>query len=173
MDLDSVKSSIRIVENFPKEGINFKDITTLLQDFEVFNSVIEHLYNRYKDMKIDYVAGVDSRGFIFGTPLALKLGVGFVPIRKVGKLPHDTHSVSYDLEYGSDTLQIHKDAFHNKKANVLLVDDLLATGGTAEASLKLIEMTGSQCVEALFLINLKFLGGEKKLNVPIYSIIEE
>lgn len=173
MDLQRVKDSIRVVDNFPKEGISFKDITTLLQDYEVFNSVIEHLYERYKDIPIDYVAGIDSRGFIFGTPLALKLGVGFVPIRKAGKLPAETFSVSYDLEYGSDTLEIHKDAFRGEGKRVLLVDDLLATGGTARASVQLIEKSGNKVVEAVFLINLKFLNGESRIPAKIYSIIED
>jgi adenine phosphoribosyltransferase len=164
--------SIRVIPNFPKEGISFKDITTLLNDPKVFAEVIEIFYEKYKDMNIDYVAGIESRGFIFGTPLALKLGVGFVPIRKAGKLPAETISTTYDLEYGSDTLEIHKDAFHEKNANVLLVDDLLATGGTASATIDLIEKTGSKVVESAFLIHLKFLEGEKKIKTPIFSIIE-
>jgi len=170
---DKIQESIRVVPNFPKEGINFMDITTLLNQGELFSKLIEHLYERYKDKNIDYIAGIDSRGFIFGAPLAVKLGVGFVPIRKKGKLPYETYSVSYDLEYGSDTLEIHKDAFHNREANVLLVDDLLATGGTASAAIELIEKSGAKVYETFFLINLKFLKGENKIKSPIYSIIEE
>jgi len=158
-----LKSKIRDVENFPKEGIVFKDITTLLNDYESLNLVIESAYQFFKDKNIDFVAGIDSRGFIFGTPLALKLGVGFVPIRKKNKLPAETYSVTYDLEYGTDTLEIHKDAFLNKDSRILLVDDLLATGGTASASIDLIEKTGSKAVYTLFLINLLFLNGEEKL----------
>ncbi len=173
MNVEKIKEAIRIVPNFPKEGINFMDITTLLNRGDLLEEVINHLYERYKDKKIDYVAGIDSRGFIFGTPLAVKLGVGFVPIRKKGKLPSDTYSVSYELEYGSDTLEIHKDAFHNKKANVLLVDDLLATGGTASSAVKLIKMCGAEVYEAIFLINLTFLHGEKRVDANIYSLIEE
>jgi adenine phosphoribosyltransferase len=168
-----VKDAIRTVPNFPKDGINFMDITTLLNNGKLLDEVISHFYERYKDEKIDFVAGIESRGFILGTPLAIKLGVGFVPIRKVGKLPHETFQVSYDLEYGKDTLEIHKDAFHNKNANVLLVDDLLATGGTAKAAIELIEKSGANVVEALFLINLTFLNGEEKLNKKSYSLIRE
>jgi len=169
-----IRKSLRIVPNFPKDGINFMDITTLINNGKLFSKLINHLYERYKDSHIDYIAGIDSRGFIFGTPLAIKLGIGFVPVRKKGKLPAETFKVSYDLEYGSDTLEIHKDAFQNKKkARVLMVDDLLATGGTAEASLKLIEMTGAEVVESFFLINLKFLNGESKLRSKIYSIVDE
>ena len=174
MNLDNLRKSIRVVENFPKDGINFMDITTLLNDGKIFNALIEHLFDRYKNMDIDYIAGIDSRGFIFGAPLAVKLGIGFVPVRKVGKLPSETYQVSYDLEYGKDTLEIHKDAFHNKKdAKIILIDDLLATGGTAEACIKLINMTGAKVVESIFLINLKFLNGEKRVNSKIYSIINE
>jgi adenine phosphoribosyltransferase len=125
-------------------------------------------------MNLDYIAGIESRGFIFGAPLASKLGIGFVPVRKKGKLPAETCQVTYDLEYGTDTLELHKDAFHNNKnARILVVDDLLATGGTAEATLKLIDEVGGKVVESFFLINLKFLNGESRLNSNIYSIIEE
>lgn len=173
MNIDEIRESIRVVPNFPKEGINFMDITTLLNNGELLSSLVDHLYERYRDRKIDYVAGIDSRGFIFGTPLAVKLGVGFVPIRKKGKLPHETHSISYDLEYGSDSLEIHKDAFHNREANVLLVDDLLATGGTASAAVELIQRSGAKVYESFFLINLKFLKGEDRVNSTVYSILEE
>jgi adenine phosphoribosyltransferase len=168
-----LKNSIRVVKDFPKEGINFMDITTVLNQGELFNELIEHLYNRYKNQNIDFVAGIESRGFIFGAPLAMKLNCGFVPIRKAGKLPSETYQVSYDLEYGSDTLEIHKDAFQNKKSRVLLIDDLLATGGTSSATVKLVEKTGSEVIEAVFIINLKFLNGEKKLSVPVYSVLDE
>ncbi len=173
MTINEIRNSIRVVQNFPKDGIEFKDITTILNDPKVFSEAIHIFYERYKNMNIHYVAGAESRGFIFGVPLALKLGVGFVPIRKKGKLPAETISVSYELEYGSDTLEIHKDAFHEKEANVLFIDDLLATGGTAEASIKLIEKSGSKVVESAFFINLKFLKGEEKLSSPIFSIIDE
>lgn len=173
MDIEKIRKSIRVIKNFPKDGINFMDITTFLNDGKLLGDLIDHLFDRYKDMDIDYVAGIDSRGFIFGTPLAIRLGVGFVPIRKVGKLPSKTYKVTYDLEYGTDTLELHTDAFHNKSANILLVDDLLATGGTAEAALKLIKMSGSNVIESLFIINLKFLNGEKKLDSKIYSVLEE
>ena len=168
-----LKKAIRIVKNFPKEGINFMDITTVLNQGKLFNELIEHLYSRYKNQNIDFVAGIESRGFIFGAPLATKLNCGFVPIRKAGKLPAETYQMSYDLEYGSDTLEVHKDAFQNKKSRVLLIDDLLATGGTSSASIKLIEETGSEVIEAVFIINLKFLKGEEKLSVPVYSVLDE
>ena len=168
-----LKNAIRIIKDFPKDGINFMDITTVLNQGELFNELIEYLYNRYKNQNIDFVAGIESRGFIFGAPLATKLNCGFVPTRKAGKLPSETYQVSYDLEYGSDTLEIHKDAFQNKKSRVLLIDDLLATGGTSSATVKLVEKTGSEVIEAVFIINLKFLNGEKKLSVPVYSVLDE
>jgi adenine phosphoribosyltransferase len=173
MTIEELNNKIRVISDFPKEGIQFKDITTILNDSEAFQTIINIFYERYKDLEIDYVAGIESRGFIFGTPLALKLGVGFVPVRKIGKLPSKTVSVSYDLEYGSDTLEIHEDAFHGKNAKVLLIDDLLATGGTASATVQLIEKTGASVIESAFLIHLKFLGGEKKIKSPIFSIIED
>ncbi len=172
MNIEKIREAIRVVPNFPKEGINFMDITTLLNRGELFQQVTNHLYERYRDRGIEYIAGIESRGFIFGASLATKLGIGFVPIRKKGKLPAETYSVSYDLEYGSDTLEIHKDAFHNRDAKVVLIDDLLATGGTASSAIKLIEKCGAKVDEVFFLINLKFLKGEEKLGVPTYSILE-
>lgn len=174
-DRQAIFNTIRDIHDYPKPGIVFKDITTLLNNPVQFESLINGLYERYKDSGLDYIAGVDSRGFIFGTPLAMKLGIGFVPIRKAGKLPHKTLSEKYSLEYGEDELQIHLDAFHDKQgAKVLLIDDLIATGGTAVAAAKLIENVGAECVEACFLISLEFLDGRKNLEAmtPVYSVLE-
>ena len=158
-----VKEKIRAVENFPKEGIVFRDITTALKEADTLKLMIDYLCDQFKDTKIDYVAGIESRGFIFGMPMAYKLNAGFVPIRKPKKLPAEVLSQSYDLEYGSDTIEIHKDAIP-EGANVLIVDDLLATGGTAEAACKLINKTGGNLVGIAFLIELEALNGREKLD---------
>ncbi len=174
-DKQELINSIRDVPDYPKPGVLFKDITTLLNNPVQFAKLIDGLAERYKSMGLDYIAGVDSRGFIFGAPLALKLGIGFVPIRKAGKLPSKTISESYSLEYGEDELEMHIDAFHGKAgAKVLLIDDLIATGGTAVAAAKLIGRVEAECVEACFLISLEFLGGRKELEAvtPVYSVIE-
>jgi adenine phosphoribosyltransferase len=169
MDL---KSLIRDVPDFPKPGIVFKDITTLLNNAEGLRYCIDALAEKVADLNVDYIVGMESRGFIFGTPLAYKMGVGFVPVRKPGKLPSDIHSVEYALEYGSDRLEIHQDAFH-PGSRVLVIDDLIATGGTAAATAKLIEQTGSSLVGFGFIIELTFLDGRKNLpDVPIVSLIE-
>ena len=167
--------SIRDVPDFPKPGILFKDITTLLNNSEAYTMLMEHLEARYKDYKIDYIAGIESRGFIFGAALALKLGTGFVPVRKKGKLPSATIAEKYALEYGFDEVEIHIDAFEGKEgARVLLIDDLIATGGTAAAAAKLIKDAGAECIEACFVINLAFLEGTKKLAgiTSHYSVLE-
>ena len=174
-DKQDLINSIRDIPDYPKPGVLFKDITTLLNNPVQFAKLIDGLAERYESMGLDYIAGVDSRGFIFGAPLALKLGIGFVPIRKAGKLPSKTISESYSLEYGEDELEMHVDAFHGKAgAKVLLIDDLIATGGTAVAAAKLISRVEAQCVEACFLISLEFLGGRKALEAvtPVYSVIE-
>ena len=174
-DKQALMGAIRDIPDYPKPGVLFKDITTLLNNPEQFAKLIDGLAERYQSMGLDYIAGIDSRGFIFGAPLALKLGVGFVPIRKAGKLPSETVSEKYSLEYGEDELEIHTDAFHNKQgAKVLLIDDLIATGGTALAAAKLVDRVGAECVEACFLISLEFLGGRKGLEAvtPVYSVIE-
>ncbi len=172
--LELIKNSIRIIPDFPKPGISFKDITTLLNNPEAFQALIEHLIERYKEYDLDYIAGIDARGFIFGAALASHLGIGFVPIRKKGKLPYTTVSEKYTLEYGYDEVEVHIDAFSQKEhAKVLLIDDLLATGGTAAAAARLIEQVGAECVEACFVIELAFLNGREKLDVPIYSVIQE
>jgi len=159
MDL---KRYIRDIPDFPKEGINFKDITPLLQNQAAFNAAIFQMYEKVKDKKIDYVVSMEARGFIFGAPLALKLGVGFVPIRKPGKLPYKVKEASCMKEYGEDKLCIHEDAIPFG-SSVLIVDDLLATGGTVEASAKLVNEVGGKIVGLLFLIELTYLNGKEKL----------
>jgi adenine phosphoribosyltransferase len=166
------KSIIRNVPDYPKKGIVFKDITTLLKDSSAFQSVINVFYEKLKNQKIDKIIGIESRGFIFGSPLAYKLNAGFVPIRKKGKLPSDVISIKYDLEYGTDQIEIHVDAI-KKNERVVLVDDLIATGGTALAAIKLINKMEAEIVENLFLIDLTFLGGSKsikKLGHKVFSI---
>ncbi|MBR5555797.1 adenine phosphoribosyltransferase [bacterium] len=157
-----VKSKIRDVVDFPKEGIIFRDITTALKEPETLKVMIDYLCEQFKDVKIDYIAGIESRGFIFGMPMAYKLNAGFVPIRKPKKLPAATYSQEYDLEYGTDKIEIHQDALP-EGANVLIVDDLLATGGTAEAACKLVKKTGANLVGIAFLIELEALNGREKL----------
>ena len=166
MDLKSV---IRTIPHWPKQGIMFRDITTLLKDANAFNYVIDRFYERYKDVPIDFVAGIESRGFIIGGALASKLNKGFIPIRKEGKLPHKTEKESYELEYGRATVEIHADAIP-KGAKVLLVDDLIATGGTALAACRLIEKLNGEIVECAFIIGLPDLGGMEKLRER-YKII--
>ena len=175
-DLKILEESIRVIPNFPKPGIEFKDITTMLNNKKAYGVLIKHLVERYKDYNLDYIAGIDARGFIFGAALASHLGVGFVPIRKKGKLPYTTVSEKYALEYGYDEVEVHIDAFEKEdksRANVLLIDDLLATGGTAAAAATLIDRVGANCLEACFIMELTFLDGAKKLDVPTYSIIKE
>ena len=163
MNLEAVKEKIRQVPDFPKKGIQFLDITTGIKDAETLQQMVDFLYDIYKDKKIDYVAGIESRGFIFGMPLAYKLNAGFVPIRKPNKLPAETLSQEYSLEYGTDKIEIHTDAI-KEGDNVLIVDDLLATGGTAEAACKLIKKTGGNLVGIAFLIELKDLNGRAKFD---------
>lgn len=170
-----IEDSIRDIPDFPKKGIVFKDITTLLNNKEAYSVLMSHLKDRYKEYNLDYIAGIDARGFIFGAALAQMLGLGFVPIRKKGKLPYTTISEKYALEYGLDEIEVHIDAFGSKKgARVLMIDDLIATGGTANAAAKLIEQTGALCIEACFILGLTFLDGIKNLQekTKVYSIIE-
>ncbi|VAX36353.1 Adenine phosphoribosyltransferase [hydrothermal vent metagenome] len=167
-----LKGHIRDVPDFPKEGIIFKDITTLLQDKDAFKKSIDLLAKKFKKEKIDLVVGVEARGFIFGAALAYKLGAGFVPVRKKGKLPYKTKSVSYELEYGTDILEIHEDALP-AKSRVLIVDDLLATGGTIKAVTDLIRGQDVVIAGVAFLVELKFLKGKDKLkDLPVYSILK-
>lgn len=171
MDL---KKFIRTVPDFPKKGIMFRDITTLLKDAKAFRYAIEKMKAHYVGQKIDFVVAPESRGFIFGAVLAHELNVGFVPVRKHGKLPAETLFHEYELEYGKDKVEIHKDSF-GKGAGVLIVDDLLATGGTAIAAAKLVEKLGGKIAGSCFLINLAFLPGEKKLKaegIEVFSLIE-
>lgn len=163
--MEDLKQAIRDIPDFPKKGIIFKDITTLLKDKTHLKKTIESIVDKYKDANIDYVAGIESRGFIFGTAIAYLLNAGFVPIRKPGKLPSKTIDISYALEYGTDSLSIHEDAFSDKpNPNVLLVDDLLATGGTASAAVELIEKAGGNLIASAFVIELSFLNGKEKLD---------
>ncbi len=168
--------TIRDVVDFPKPGIVFKDITTLLKDKEAFSFLMEHLEARYRDARLDFVAGIDSRGFIFGAALADRLGIGFVPIRKQGKLPYTTIAEKYALEYGVDEIEIHIDAFtcDKRHPHVLLIDDLIATGGTAAAAVNLIEKAGARCKEACFILELSFLEGGAHLRskTNVYSVLE-
>lgn len=164
-------AAIRNIPDFPKPGIQFKDITPVLADAELFQSAIEHLTAPYQPGDVDVVVGVDARGFIFAAAAALHLKAGFIPVRKQGKLPFNTHEESYDLEYGSNTVAIHTDAI-SKGSRTLLVDDLLATGGTAVAALKLLRKLEVNLLEAAFLVELDFLKGRDLLeNVPVRSII--
>lgn len=170
-----IENSIRDIKDFPKKGIVFKDITTMLNNKEAYGVLMNHLYQRYKEYNLDYIAGIDARGFIFGAALAQMLGIGFVPIRKKGKLPYTTYSQKYALEYGVDEIEVHIDAFGEEKgARVLMIDDLIATGGTANAAATLIAQTGAVCVEACFIIGLSFLNGIKKLEekTDVYYLIE-
>lgn len=176
-DKNYLLNSVRTIEDFPKPGIKFKDITTLLGDAKAFTLLIDHLVERYSNTEIDYIAGIESRGFIFGAALAARLKTRFVPIRKPGKLPYTTISEKYSLEYGVDAVSIHIDAFSTAgkpKPKVLLIDDLIATGGTATAAVNLINKAGAECVEACFVMNLTFLQGDldiKKIT-SVYSVLE-
>ncbi|PAF52582.1 adenine phosphoribosyltransferase [Helicobacter sp. 13S00477-4] len=168
-------ASIRSVIDYPKPGIVFRDITTLINNPILMNALIDSLKNYYLEMKIDFVVGIESRGFIFGAALAYALSVGFVPVRKKGKLPFTVVSEKYSLEYGFDEVEIHIDAFRDVKSpRVILIDDLIATGGTAQAALRLIESLGANCVEACFLLNLESLGGAKKLReiVKVTNVLD-
>ena len=167
-------NSIRDIHDFPKLGIVFKDITTLLADKEAYGLLMRHLHQRYASYNLTHVAGIDARGFIFGAALAQMLGVGFVPIRKKGKLPYTTVSEKYSLEYGFDEVEVHIDAFSNVDSpRVLLIYDLIATGGTAFAAASLINKVGAQCVEACFILGLNFLSGQEKMAeiVTTYTVI--
>ena len=171
---EKVKKVIRDIPDYPKKGIIFKDITTLLNEGELFAEVIDYFADKYKE--IDYVCGIEARGFIFGSAIAYALKKGFVPLRKKGKLPYTTVSEKYALEYGFDEIEIHIDAFKDvKNLKVLLVDDLIATGGTAEAAVKLIQKVGGEVVAAAFIIELTFLEGAerlRKLGIEIDSIVK-
>lgn len=171
--MNDLKSYIRDIPGFPKEGIIFKDITTLLRDGKKFREAVDLFAAAVKEKKIDIILSVEARGFIFGSALAYKLGVGIAPIRKKGKLPYKTHSVTYELEYGTDTLEIHQDAFP-KGARVLIVDDLLATGGTTRAVIDMVEKMGGSVSGLIFLIELTALKGREKLKgYDVISLIKD
>ncbi|MEZ9591367.1 adenine phosphoribosyltransferase [Vibrio breoganii] len=169
-----IKASIKSIPDYPKPGILFRDVTSLMEDAKAYQATIEMLIERYQGMGFTKVVGTEARGFLFGAPLALELGVGFVPVRKPGKLPRNTISQSYELEYGIDVLEIHTDAI-TEGDKVLVVDDLLATGGTIEATTKLIRQLGGIVEHAAFVINLPEIGGDKrieKMGIEVFSLCE-
>ena len=171
-DIASIRSAIRDIPDFPKPGIVFKDITPLLSNGPLFGKTIDLIAARYRGQKIDTVLGIESRGFIVGAALAYKLGAGFSVVRKPGKLPYETHSASYQLEYGKDTLEIHIDGIA-PKARVVIADDLIATGGTAAATAEVVSKLGGTVVECAFVIELSFLNGRKKLQpYNVYSVLQ-
>ena len=166
---EKIEKLIRSVEDFPEKGVIFRDITTALKDKEGLEIVIKDFTDRYKDKGIDYVVGADARGFIFGAAIAYNIGAGFVPARKPGKLPAEVESVEYSLEYGKNSIEIHKDAF-GKGSKILIVDDLLATGGTAKAMVQLVEKLEAEVDELAFMIELSDLGGRDFLKgYEVYS----
>lgn len=170
--MTDLKSLIREIPDYPKPGILFYDLTTLLQDGKGFHSLVEQLCDHYREQDIDIVAGIEARGFIFAPALAFRLGAGFVPVRKPRKLPWKTTAVTYQLEYGSDQLEIHQDAV-KKGQRVLLCDDLLATGGTAAAAIQLVRQSGGEVVGAAFAVELNFLHGRQKLpGVDVFSLLK-
>lgn len=165
----TIKTLIRTIPHYPKEGVQFRDITTLLKDPLGLKVTVDELFKRYENQRIDKVVGVESRGFMVGTPLAYKLGVGFVPVRKGGKLPAETIGHDYALEYGSDRVEIHVDAIEPGE-RILLVDDIIATGGTALAAAALIQKLGGELVECAFIIDLISLGGRERLTEQGYAM---
>jgi len=170
-----IKNAIREIPDFPKPGINFYDITTILQNGALFRELTAVFCEHLKPKKVDAIVGIEARGFIFGASIAQSLGLGFIPVRKPGKLPHDTESITYNLEYGDGSLEIHADAI-TAGQQVVLVDDLLATGGTARGSIELIKRLGGNVLEALFVIELSGLNGRSKLSaddstVPVFSLV--
>ena len=169
--IEELKNKIRDIPNFPKDGIIFKDITTLLQDADAFRKAVDVMYDAVKDLKVSKVLSIEARGFIFGGALAYLLGAGLVIARKPGKLPYKTLKASYELEYGTDTLEVHEDAIEPDD-KVLILDDLLATGGTARAMVDLVKSVGAEVVGCCFLVELDFLNGRKKLEgTPVISLI--
>lgn len=169
-----LENSIRAIPDYPKKGIIFRDITTLLGDASAFRRSVDELVHPYSGSNIDYVAGIEARGFILGGAMAHQLSCGFVPIRKKGKLPHKSLSMEYELEYGTDVIEVHADAV-KRGERVLLVDDLIATGGTAEASIKLLQKLEATIVGACFVVDLPELGGRKLLHdmgIPVRTLVE-
>lgn len=171
---DTLSGAIRTIEDYPHKGIMFRDITTLLGDARAFRRSVDELTQPFTGLNVAKIAGIEARGFILGGAMAHQLSAGFIPIRKKGKLPHDTVRVAYSLEYGVDEMEMHRDAVVEGES-VILVDDLIATGGTAEAAIKLLQQMGANVVAACFVIDLPDLGGRKKieaLNVPVHTLIE-
>jgi len=171
---ENLEAAIRTIPDYPKPGVMFRDITTLLGDARAFRRSIDELVHPYAGTKIDKIAGVEARGFILGGAMSHQLSAGFVPIRKKGKLPHETVRVAYSLEYGVDEMEMHKDAVKTGE-RVILVDDLIATGGTAEGAVRLLQQMGAEVVAACFVIDLPDLGGRKKieaLGVPVRTLVE-
>ena len=167
-----IKSKVRSIPNWPIEGVIFRDITTILQDPKANREVCTIFYDRYANQQIDKIVGIDARGFLFGSVLAYKLDIGFVPIRKKGKLPYKTISESYTLEYGQETVEIHEDAL-SENERIVIVDDLMATGGTIAAAVSLVEKLGGEIVECAFVVELPDLNGKAKLNgQKVFSIVE-
>jgi adenine phosphoribosyltransferase len=170
--MKNIKEKIRTIPHFPKEGIMFRDITTLLKDADGFKETIDAMVTRYQSMPVDVVVGIESRGFILAGAIAYLLGKGFVPIRKPGKLPAESYRVEYELEYGKDTIEMHKDAIA-KGSHVLMIDDLLATGGTMKAACEMIEKAGGKVVECAFIVDLPDLKGREKLkDYKVFSLVE-
>ena len=169
MDL---KQTIRSIPGWPIEGVIFRDITTLMQDKDAYRQACDLMFERYKDLKIDKIVGIDARGFVFGAVLAYKLGIGFVPVRKKGKLPWKTIQETYSLEYGTDTLEVHEDAVE-KGEKIVIVDDLIATGGTVGATVKLMEKLGAQIIECAFVVELPDLKGREQIKGhKVFSLTE-
>ncbi len=167
-----IRQAIRDIANFPKPGVVFKDITPLLSNGPLFRQTIDLLADRYQSRAVDMIMGIESRGFIIGAALAYRLGAGFCVVRKPGKLPYKTHSASYELEYGSDTLEVHRDALP-PRARVLIADDLIATGGTAAAAAELVSKLGGEVVECAFVIELSFLKGRERLQPhAVFSLLQ-
>jgi len=166
-----LRTKIRDIPDFPKPGIVFKDITPILSDGKLFGKVIDVFAERYAKMDIDAVIGIESRGFIFGAPLAYKLGKSYIPVRKKGKLPYKTVETSYDLEYGSATIEMHVDAV-SRGHNVVIIDDLLATGGTAAAACELIRKQGAHVFECAFVVELGFLNGREKIKSDVHALVK-
>ena len=170
--MDTLKAKIRSIPNFPIEHVTFRDITALMQDAEAFHETCNRFYEHYKNTKIDKIVGIDARGFIFGAVLAYRLNIGFVPIRKKGKLPYKKISAKYTLEYGTAEIEIHQDAI-TKGERVVIIDDLIATGGTVKAAVQLVETLGGEVVECVFVIELTDLKGRKLLkDIQVYSMME-
>ncbi len=171
MSIESIKSAIRAIPDYPKKGILFRDITTLLQDPEAFSEIIDIMAERYKDNPPTKIIGIESRGFIFGVALAYKLGIGFVPVRKKGKLPYKTYEASYELEYGTAVVEIHTDALTSDD-RVVIIDDLLATGGTAVAAVSLVDKFNAEIVSIDFVVELISLNGRAKLQkYPVSTVV--